>query len=104
MHENNIWKHYENATCQRQKRSGVVFWTNIAKTPVRRGNMSAESSDTRRDSREKELKERHAKKRDQLLCSKVPTKTSDEMDRSTPGRMQVDCVEHCGSNASGEYV
>lgn len=50
------------------------------------------------------LKEKYAKKRDQLLCSKVPTKTSDEMDRTTPGRMQVDCVEHCGSNASGEYV
>jgi len=50
------------------------------------------------------LKEKYAKKRDQLLCSKVPTKTSDEMDRTAPGRMQVDCVEHCGSNASGEYV
>lgn len=50
------------------------------------------------------LKEKYAKKRDQLLCSKVPTKTSDEVDRTTPGRMQVDCVEHCGSNASGEYV
>lgn len=50
------------------------------------------------------LKEKYAKKRDQLLCSKVPTKTSDEMDRTTPGRMQVDCVEHCGSNASGQYV
>lgn len=50
------------------------------------------------------LKNKYAKKRDTLLCSKVPTKTSAEILRDSPGRMQVDCVEHCGTNASGEYV
>lgn len=50
------------------------------------------------------LNEAYAKKRSPLLCAKVPTKTSEEMKRDTPGRMQVDCVEHCGSNASGDYV
>ena len=34
----------------------------------------------------------------------VPIKTSDEMDRTKPGATQIDCVEHCGSSASGDYV
>ncbi len=34
----------------------------------------------------------------------VLTKTSAEQDRTMPGMMQVDCVEHCGTSASGEYV
>jgi hypothetical protein len=50
------------------------------------------------------LKNTYAKKHDTLLCSKVPTKTSAEMLRDKPGRIQVDCVEHCGMSASGEYV
>lgn len=50
------------------------------------------------------LKSKYLKKPNRFLCSKVPTKTSAEMRRDAPGRMQVDCVEHCGSNASGEYV
>lgn len=50
------------------------------------------------------LKSKYAKAPNRFLCSKVPTKTSAEIRRDAPGRMQVDCVEHCGSNASGEYV
>lgn len=50
------------------------------------------------------LKNKYAKKRDTLLCSKVPTKTSSEFLRDSPGRLQVDCVEHCGMNAAGEYA
>lgn len=49
-------------------------------------------------------KRRYASKRNFLLASKVPTKTSVEQDRATPGVEQVDCVEHCGMNAAGEYV
>lgn len=39
-----------------------------------------------------------------FLCSKVPTKTSAEIARDHPGRIQIDCVEHCGTNAAGEYL
>lgn len=49
-------------------------------------------------------KRKYASKRNFLLVSKVPTKTSAEQDRSAPGTEQVDCVEHCGTNAAGEYV
>lgn len=38
------------------------------------------------------------------LKNEVPTKTSAELDRENPGVEQIDFVEHCGANASGEYV
>jgi hypothetical protein len=38
------------------------------------------------------------------LKREVPTKTAAEMDRENPGMEQIDCVEHCGSSAAGEYV
>ncbi len=50
------------------------------------------------------LANKYPKKRDQLLCSKVPTKTSAEMLRDSPGRLQIDCVEHCGMNTAGQYI
>lgn len=49
-------------------------------------------------------KRTYANKRNPLIANKVPTKTSAEQDRETPGTEQVDCVEHCGTNATGEYV
>ena len=49
-------------------------------------------------------KRKYKKNLNPLLCQMVPIKTSDEMDRTKPGATQVDCVEHCGSSASGEYV
>lgn len=47
---------------------------------------------------------KYLKKRDMTLLSLVPTKTSVELDRQQSGNIQVDCVEHCGVSASGEYV
>lgn len=49
-------------------------------------------------------KRKYASKRNFLIASKVPTKTSAEQDRNAPGVEQADCVEHCGMNAAGEYV
>jgi hypothetical protein len=49
-------------------------------------------------------KRKYASKRNLLVANMVPTKTSAEQDRTLPGTMQVDCVEHCGTSASGEYV
>ena len=49
-------------------------------------------------------KNKYKKKCDSLLCSKVPTKTSAELDRENPGVEQIDFVEHCGASAAGEYV
>lgn len=50
------------------------------------------------------LRENRGTTRNPLLYSKVPTKTSGEMARDKPGRIQVDCVEHCGVSAAGEFV
>lgn len=47
---------------------------------------------------------KYKKNRNPLLCQMVPVKTSDEMDRTRPGAIGIDCVEHCGSSASGEFV
>lgn len=49
-------------------------------------------------------KRKYAGKRNVLIAGKVPTKTSAEQDRSTPGQEQIDCVEHCGTCAAGDYV
>jgi len=49
-------------------------------------------------------KRKYASKRNFLIASMVPTKTSTEQDRTIPGIEQIDCVEHCGMSASGEYV
>jgi hypothetical protein len=49
-------------------------------------------------------KRKYAKTRSPLLCSKVPTKTSAELDRENPGVEQIDFVEHCGMSAAGAYV
>lgn len=47
---------------------------------------------------------KYTSKRNLLITSKVPTKTSADQDRTMPGLEQIDCVEHCGSSASGEYL
>jgi hypothetical protein len=45
-----------------------------------------------------------AKKNDFVLLNQVPIKTSADMDRNIAGNIQMDCVEHCGMSASGEYA
>lgn len=49
-------------------------------------------------------KRKYRGKHNPLLCSKVPTKTSAELDRDNPGVEQIDFVENCGASAAGEYV
>jgi hypothetical protein len=44
------------------------------------------------------------KKNDFVLLNQVPIKTSADLDRKTAGNTQIDCVEHCGMSASGEYA
>jgi len=44
------------------------------------------------------------KKKDFTLLSQVPVKTSVDLDRTISGNTQMDCVEHCGLSASGEYA
>ena len=49
-------------------------------------------------------KRKYKKSQNPLLCQMVPVKTSAEIDRTIPGSISIDCVEHCGASASGEYV
>ncbi|MBU4257526.1 transposase [Patescibacteria group bacterium] len=44
------------------------------------------------------------KKNDFVLLNQVPVKTSADLDRTLAGNIQMDCVEHCGMSASGEYA
>ncbi len=44
------------------------------------------------------------KKNDFTLLNQVPVKTSADLDRTIAGNIQMDCVEHCGMSASGEYA
>lgn len=50
------------------------------------------------------IKLKYKKKNDTTLLNSVPIKTSADLDRTKPGNVQIDCVEHCGASASGEYV
>ena len=50
------------------------------------------------------LKRKYHKKIHPLLYQKVPVKVFVEQDRGTLGNIQIDCVEHCGSSASGEFI
>ncbi len=50
------------------------------------------------------LRFKYLKRRDMTLLSLVPAKTSVDLDRHKSGGIQVDCVEHCGVSASGEYI
>ena len=43
------------------------------------------------------------KTRTPLLYQKIPTKLSDQWDRSLLGQIQIDAVEHCGQSAKGDY-
>lgn len=49
-------------------------------------------------------KRKYHKKIHPLLYQKIPVKISDEQDRTKPGNMQIDLVEHCGASAAGEYL
>lgn len=50
------------------------------------------------------LKRKYQKKNNSLLYQKIPTKLSDEWDRSELGNIQIDLVEHCGRSAIGEFI
>ena len=58
----------------------------------------------RHEKQVRKFKLKRAKTRKDNLLSLVPTKTSYEIDRKTPGIVQMDCVEHCGISVAGEYV
>jgi hypothetical protein len=50
------------------------------------------------------LNRKYKKTHNHILKDKVPTKTSEELDRNKIGTLQVDFVEHCGISVSGQYV
>ena len=47
---------------------------------------------------------KYTKKNSSFLGSSIPTRTSMEQDRSVLGTIQMDCVEHCGASAQGDYA
>lgn len=49
-------------------------------------------------------KHKYHKKIHPLLYEKVPVKVFGDQDRSKPGTVQIDFVEHCGQSAAGEFV
>ena len=49
-------------------------------------------------------KRKYHKKIHPQLYQKIPIKISDEQDRTKPGNMQIDLVEHCGASTTGEYA
>lgn len=50
------------------------------------------------------IEEKYQKGNNPLLYQKIPTKLSEEFDKSIFGQIQMDGVEHCGISASGEYL
>lgn len=50
------------------------------------------------------MKRKYHKKIHPLLYQRVPVKVFAEQDRKALGTIQIDCVEHCGASASGEFI
>jgi len=50
------------------------------------------------------INRKYKKKSNPLLFDKILTKTSDELNRNTLGIIEMDHVEHCGSNKAKDYV
>ena len=50
------------------------------------------------------VRDSYKKKKHSLLYRQIPTKMSDEWDRTLIGQIQIDAVEHCGQTASGQYI
>lgn len=50
------------------------------------------------------LQQKYREKHNPLLYQKIPVKIASEQDRGSFGNVQIDCVEHCGNSASGEYL
>lgn len=48
------------------------------------------------------LKKKYSSKRNPLIHQRIPVKAGG-WDRSLPGQLQVDLVEHCGSSAAGHF-
>ena len=48
------------------------------------------------------LNRKYRRKRNPLIYQRIPVRAGD-WDRSLPGQMQVDLVEHCGQSSSGLY-
>lgn len=51
-----------------------------------------------------QVKKKYGSKQDSTLLRTVPIKTAADVDRKQPGMTQLDCVEHCGTSASGQYA
>jgi len=49
------------------------------------------------------LSRKYSRKRNPLIYQRIPVKAGG-WDRSLPGQVQIDLVEHCGQSASGLYV
>lgn len=52
----------------------------------------------------RKLNKKYSNRGSSFLLSTIPIKTSFDFDRNIIGNVQVDFVESCGTNASGEYV
>ena len=50
------------------------------------------------------LKNKYHEKINPLLYQKIPVRVFAEQDRGTAGNIQIDCIEHCGASASGEFI
>lgn len=50
------------------------------------------------------IKRKYHRKIHPLLYQKIPVKVFGEQDRTVPGNIQIDLVEHCGSSAAGEFI
>jgi hypothetical protein len=53
---------------------------------------------------EERIRRRVGHKIHPLLYQKIPVKVMAEQDRTLPGHVQIDLVEHCGASAAGEFA
>lgn len=89
---------------ERMRKLGEIVCSDEVATKLQAMAASTIDEKLKHEKEVERQKRKYPKKRNPLLCSKVPTKTSAELDRENPGVVQIDFVENCGMSAAGEYV
>ncbi len=87
----------------RLRQQEEIFITNEVAEKLKRISPRTIDRALKRQKQALHLNRKYRQKRNPLILQRIPVKAGG-WDRTLPGQVQVDLVEHCGQSASGLYV
>ncbi len=87
----------------RLRQQEEIFISNEVAEKLKRISPRTIDRALRRQRKALHLNRKYRQKRNPLILQRIPVKAGG-WDRTLPGQVQVDLVEHCGQSASGLYV